>query len=251
MNLDDKVALVTGAGSGIGRASAQKLAAAGAAVVVADVNVDGGEETVSLVNQAGGEASFVRCDVTQAGEVEAMVEAAVGIFGGLDVAVNNAGVGGPLLTLDALDEATWDAVINVNLKGVWLCMKYEIPRLLERGGGSVVNVASLAGVVGFRNNAVYAASKHGVIGLTKSAALEYARRNIRVNAVCPGFTETPMVAQMVELVPGTKERLVRWSPMRRIGMPDEVADAVLYLAGESSGFVNGHALLIDGGAAAQ
>jgi NAD(P)-dependent dehydrogenase (short-subunit alcohol dehydrogenase family) len=250
MTLQNKTAIVTGGGSGIGRACALQLAEAGANVGVSDVNAEGGAETVHLIESAGGQAVFIRCDVTSSAEVKAMVNAAVETFGGLDVAVNNAGVGGTMAALDAQDEATWDTVININLKGVWLCMKYEIPHMLQRGG-SIINVASLAGLVGFRLNAVYSASKHGVIGLTKSAALEYARRGIRVNAVCPGFIETPMVADLIEEVPYMREGTVKSSPMRRLGSVEEVATAVLYLAGDGASYINGHALALDGGASAQ
>lgn len=251
MLLENKTALITGGGSGIGRASAIRLAKEGANIVVADVNITGGEETAALVADGGRSAIFVSCDVSKAGEVEAMVSAAVKAFGGFDIALNNAGVGGSLVNLHDLDEATWDRVININLKGVWLCMKYEIPAMLARGGGSIINVSSVAGLVGFRSNAVYAASKHGVIGLTKSAALEYARQGIRVNAICPGYTETPMVTHLIEEVPFMAEGTRKSSPMRRLGRVEEIADAVLYLASGLSSFVNGVALPLDGGTAAQ
>lgn len=251
MLLQNKVALITGGGSGIGRASALRLAGEGARVMVSDVNEAGGEETVRLVKSEGGEAAFVRCDVSKASEVEAMVKATVQRFGGLDIALNNAGVGGAMLNADKLEEAVWDFVMNINLKGVWLCTKYELPEMLKRGGGSIINVASLAGLLGFRGNAVYAASKHGVIGFTKSVALEYARLGVRVNAICPGFTETPMVTNMIAEVPRMEEMTRNSSPMRRLGRVEEIADAVLYLASDMSSFVNGHSLTLDGGASIQ
>lgn len=251
MTLNGKVALITGGGSGIGRASALRLAREGARVVVADVNEAGGAETVAQVEAAGGGAIFTRCDVADSAQVKAMVSAAVDAFGGLDIAVNNAGVGGVMGPVNALEESAWDSVIDINLKGVWLCMKYEIPAMLKRGGGAIVNISSLAGLVGFRYNAAYAASKHGVIGLTKSVALEYARNGIRVNAICPGFTETPMVTDMIDEVPSMKEGTLRSSPMRRLGTVEEIAEAVYYLASDASSFVNGHALALDGGASAQ
>lgn len=251
MLLQNKVALITGGGSGIGRASALRLAGEGARVMVSDVNEAGGEETVRLVKSEGGEAAFVRCDVSKASEVEAMVKATVQRFGGLDIALNNAGVGGAMLNADKLEEAVWDFVMNINLKGVWLCTKYELPEMLKRGGGSIINVASLAGLLGFRGNAVYAASKHGVIGFTKSVALEYARLGVRVNAICPGFTETPMVTNMITEVPRMEEMTRNSSPMRRLGRVEEIADAVLYLASDMSSFVNGHSLTLDGGASIQ
>lgn len=251
MILQNKVALITGGGSGIGRASALRLAGEGARVMISDVNEAGGEETVHLVEAQGGEAAFVRCDVSKASEVEALVKATVQRFGGLDIALNNAGVGGAMLNADKLEEDVWDFVMNVNLKGVWLCTKYELPEMLRRGGGSIINVASLAGLLGFRGNAVYAASKHGVIGFTKSVALEYARLGVRVNAICPGFTETPMVTTMIAEVPRMEEMTRNSSPMRRLGRVEEIADAVLYLASDMSSFVNGHSLTLDGGASIQ
>lgn len=251
MSLEGKVAFITGGASGIGRASALKLAANGVKIAVADMNEDGLAETVEMVKAAGGEAIYAVCNVAKSDEVKAAVEQTVAAFGGLDIGLNNAGVGGSMFPVDHLDEGTWDTTINVNLKGVWLCMKYEIPQMLKRGGGSVINVASLAGLVGFRYNAVYSASKHGVIGLTKSAALEYPTRGIRVNAICPGFTETPMVTNMIEEVPKMGDVVARSSPMRRTGNVDEIADAVVYLAGDTSSYVNGHALTLDGGASAQ
>lgn len=251
MLLEGKVALVTGSASGIGRACALRMAREGARIAVSDIDVSGGEETVRLIEGAGGEAIFVQTNVVKASEVEALVQAAVDAFGGLDIAVNNAGVGGNMGNADQLEEGDWDFVMDVNVKGVWLCTKYEIPRMLERGGGSIINVASLAGLAGFRGNAAYAASKHAVIGFTKSVALEHAREGIRVNAICPGFTETPMVAELVDAVPRMAEATRRSSPMRRLGRPEEVADTVLFLASDMSSFINGHALAIDGGAAAQ
>jgi len=251
MSLDGKVAFITGGASGIGRASALKLAAQGVKVCVTDLNEDGLKETVSQVEASGGEAIYAVVNVVKADQMQAAVEQTVAAFGGVDIGLNNAGVGGAMVAVDALDEGSWDTTIDVNLKGVWLGMKYQIPQMLKRGGGSVINVASLAGLVGFRFNAVYAASKHGVIGLTKSVALEYATRGIRVNAICPGFTETPMVNDMVEMIPRMGEVTQRSSPMRRLGHVDEIADAVVYLAGDTSSFVNGHALTLDGGASAQ
>jgi NAD(P)-dependent dehydrogenase (short-subunit alcohol dehydrogenase family) len=251
MSLQDKVAFITGGGSGIGRASALKLAAQGVKIGVTDVNVEGGHETVQKVSEIGGEAIFHACNVADAGQVEAAVNATVEAFGRLDIAFNNAGVGGTMVPADQLDEETWDLVIDINLKGVWLCMKYELPHMLKQEAGTIINVASLAGVVGFPYNASYGASKHGVIGLTKSVALEYARQGIRVNAICPGFTETPMVTDMVDEVPSMGDRVLRSSPMRRLGNATEIADAVVYLAGDTSTFVNGHALILDGGASAQ
>ena len=251
MKLLGKVAIITGGSSGIGRASALRLAEEGAKIAVSDLNVEGGEETVKLVKENGGEAFFVKCDVSKADQVEAMVYATVENYGRLDIALNNAGVGGAMVNSDQLEESVWDFVMNVNLKGVWLCTKYELPAMLKNGGGSIINVASLAGLLGFRGNAVYSASKHGVIGLTKSVALEYARLGVRVNAICPGFTETPMVSNMIEEVPRMEEYTRKASPLRRLGRVEEIADAVFYLASDMSSFVNGHALTLDGGASIQ
>jgi NAD(P)-dependent dehydrogenase (short-subunit alcohol dehydrogenase family) len=251
MILNRKIAIVTGGGSGIGRASARKLAAQGVRVCVADVNVEGGEETVSQIQSEGGQAFFIPCDVTQSAQVAEMVDATVSTYGGLHIALNNAGVGGMMTNADRLDEDTWDFVLDVNLKGVWLCMKHQIPHMLNSGHGSIINVASLAGLVGFRGNAAYSASKHGVIGLTKSVALEYARKGLRVNAICPGFTETPMVSDMVSELPVMGEYVQNSAPMRRLGHVDEIADAVVYLAGDTASFVTGQAIALDGGASAQ
>ncbi len=244
MKLAGKVALVTGGASGIGRASALALAEAGAQVMVSDMNTAGGEETVKLI---GSGAAFCRADVASAGDAEALVGATMERFGRLDYAINNAGVGGDMLLTHQREEAIWDLIMNVNLKGVWLCMKYEIPALLAGGGGSIVNIASAAGLIGFRYASAYAASKHGVVGLTRSAALEYARQGIRVNAVCPGFTDTPMVDDVKAASPQMAEATVRSIPMRRLGTPEEIAQAVLWLCSEDSSFVTGHALAIDGG----
>jgi NAD(P)-dependent dehydrogenase (short-subunit alcohol dehydrogenase family) len=201
--LDGKVALVTGGGSGIGRATALAFAREDAKVVVADIAVEGGEATVRMIQEARGEALFLKADVSKAAEVQALVQRAVETYGRLDCAHNNAGVEGssgvaPTPTAD-LTEAHWDYTINVNLKGVWLCMKYEIPQMLSQGGGAIVNTASILGLVGIPMVAAYVASKHGVVGLTKTAALEYAQAGLRINAVCPGFIRTPMVERFAEL----------------------------------------------------
>ncbi len=247
MKLQDRVALVTGGASGIGRAAALALAEAGARVVVSDVSVPGGEETVRRIAEKGGQARFVYADVTEQDQVQALIEVTLQTFDRLNCAVNNAGIGGDLLPTDQREKAMWDRILAVNLTGVWLCMKYEIPPMLEHGHGAIVNVASAAGLIGFRYASAYAASKHGVVGLTRSAALEYARKGIRINAVCPGFTETPMVAGIGETDPHMLESTVHAIPMRRLGRPDEVAQAIVWLCSEDSSFVTGHALAVDGG----
>jgi NAD(P)-dependent dehydrogenase (short-subunit alcohol dehydrogenase family) len=242
-----KVVLVTGAGAGIGRASAQAFAARGASVVVADVDPARGEETVRLITGDGGRAVFVRTDVSVPAEVEAMVQAAVDCFGGLDCAHNNAGIAsGGRPVAEFLDEE-WDRVLAVMLSGVYHCLKSEIPRMLERGGGAIVNTASGAGLVGFPGQAAYVAAKHGVIGLTKVAALDYGKRGIRVNALCPGTARTPMVDTAVENDPSLEQYLASLHPIGRIGRAEEVAAGAVWLCSDAASFVLGHALAVDGG----
>jgi len=246
-----KVALVTGGGSGIGRATALTFARAGAQVVVADVVVAGGEETVRMIKANGGEALFVKTDVSKAAEVEALVATAVQTYGRLDCAFNNAGVEGKLATtVDCTDEI-WDRTIGVNLKGVWLCMKAEIPLMLKQGGGAIVNTASAAGLVGVGMMPAYVASKHGVVGLTKTAALEYAKSGIRVNAVCPGGIQTPMLERAIQMMPQLGEAAIAMEPVGRLGKPEEIAEAVIWLCSDAASFVTGHAMAVDGGMVAQ
>lgn len=246
-----KVALVTGAGSGIGRASALTFAREGAKVVVADVAVEGGEETVRLIQQGGGEALFCKVDVSRAAEVEALIAKAVKTYGRLDCAYNNAGIEGSAATTTDYAEEEWERVIAINLKGVWLCMKYEIPYLLKQGGGAIVNTASAAGLVGFRGGAAYVASKHGVVGLTKTAALEYAKAGVRVNAVCPGAIDTPMMGRITGHRPQRAERMAASAPVGRMGTPQEIAESVVWLCSEAASFVTGQAMAVDGGITAQ
>ncbi|MFQ3580461.1 MAG: glucose 1-dehydrogenase [Chloracidobacterium sp.] len=242
--------LVTGGASGIGRAIALAFAAAGAKTVVADQNAEGAAETVSQIEASGGQGISVVVDITDANAIADLVKTAAHAFGRLDVAVNNAGVLGTPAPLHDTDNAMFDQVLSVNLRGLFLCMKYEIHQMLKQGGGSIVNVASLAGLVGFSGFAPYAASKHAVLGLTKTAALEYAKSNIRVNAVCPSIIETPMTAAS-HIPPQLVEKYLNAHPMRRAGRPEEVASAVLWLASDGASFVNGTALTVDGGAFAQ
>lgn len=250
----DKVALVTGAGAGIGRATAMEFGRAGARVVVSDIVDEGGEETVRQIRQAGGDATFVRCDVSVAGEVEALVHRAVQAYGHLDYGVNNAGIEGTLAPIDRMSEEAWQRVLAVNLTGVWLCVKYELQQMLRQGSGAIVNMASILGVVGFAQAGAYVAAKHGVVGLTQTAALEYAEKGIRVNAVCPAFIETPMVMER-GLAAGTHpeayRQLAALHPVKRLGTPDEVANAVLWLCSDAASFVTGDAVLMDGGYTAQ
>jgi NAD(P)-dependent dehydrogenase (short-subunit alcohol dehydrogenase family) len=250
--LDGKSVIVTGAGSGIGRASALALGAAGASVVVADVDAAGGEETVSLLHEGGAPASFVKTDVTDAGDVERMVEHAVATYGRLDAAHNNAGILGGNSVLTEVDDGEWRRVIELNLTSVYLCMKHEILAMLAAGSpGAIVNTASFSGLVGVPFASAYVASKHGVVGLTKAAAIEYGRKGIRVNAVCPGTVRTEMMQQRLAASPKMEDALRNVSPMRRLAEASEVGDAVVWLLSDAASFVNGHALPVDGGAVAQ
>ena len=248
--MQNKVALVTGASSGIGRATALVFAREGAKVVVADLNVVGGQETVQLVKATGGEAVFVETDVSQAASVEAMVQTAVDTYGRLDCAHNNAGVEGVLSRTAEQTEQDWEPVIRINLKGVWLCMKYELPHMLQQGSGAIVNTASGAGLIGVKRMAAYVASKHGVIGLTKTAALEYAKSGVRVNAVCPGVIQTAMVERVSGRRPDVLEKMIAAEPIGRSGQPEEIAESVVWLCSDAASFVTGHAMAVDGGAVA-
>jgi NAD(P)-dependent dehydrogenase (short-subunit alcohol dehydrogenase family) len=249
--LEGKVALVTGASSGIGRETALALAAQGAKVLAADMTEDQGEETVRMLKRNGGDAHFTRCNVSIGSEAEGLVATAVKHFGRLDCAFNNAGISGKVARTADDTEENFDRIIAVNLRGVWLCMKYEIRQMLQQGGGAIVNTASAAGLVGSHGMPAYTASKHGVVGLTKTAALEYARSNIRVNAVCPGVIDTAMVAGMVSSHPRLKDILVGVEPVARMGKPTEIAAAVTWLLSDSASFVTGCAMPVDGGMTAQ
>jgi NAD(P)-dependent dehydrogenase (short-subunit alcohol dehydrogenase family) len=244
---DKDVALVSGAGSGIGRATAKRFAADGAQVVAVDIDVDGGQETVSDIEAAGGEATFVEADVTDEGDIEEMVSVAVDSYGGLDCAFNNAGIEGTEAPASEQPMSNWEQVIDTNLKGVFLSMREEIPVLMENGGGAIVNTASIAGLRGFRNLSPYVASKHGVVGLTRTAALEFGGDGVRVNAVCPGVIETPMVARSREENPEAIEATVAATPADRLGQPEEIAAATTWLCSDEASFVTGESLVVDGG----
>ena len=245
--LAGKITLVTGGGSGIGKATSLAFAREDARVVVADVNVAGGEETVRLIQDTGGDATFVSADVAQASQVEAMVQEAVRVYGRLDCAFNNAGVSGGRGLIHEYSEDDWDRVIGINLKGVWLCMKYEIIQMLAQGGGAIVNTASVMGLVGGSRSPAYGASKHGVVGLTRTAAVGYAESGIRVNAVCPGYIRTPLIEQGALTDPGGEERIIARHPVGRLGTPEEVAESVVWLCSDAASFVTGHAMAVDGG----
>jgi NAD(P)-dependent dehydrogenase (short-subunit alcohol dehydrogenase family) len=249
MSSDQRVALITGGGSGLGRASALALARSGARIVAADIDEDGAAATARLVVEQGGAALALPVDVTEAASVERMCGEAVRWGGRLDYALNSAGIGGMYAPTADYDEATWKQVIAVNLVGVWQSMRFEIPHML-RGGGVIVNLASVAGVLGMSGNSAYGASKHGVIGLTKAAALEYVRQGIRINALCPGYTRTPMVERMFEGNAQLEQSISQAMPIGRIGTPEEIAAAVVYLCSDAAAFMIGHALVIDGGIAA-
>ncbi len=251
LGLENKVALVTGGSSGIGRACALAFAREGAKVVVADVLVRGGEETVQMIKEAGGESIFVKTDVSKTADVEALVKRAVDTYGRLDCAINNAGIEGIMAPTADYTEENWERVININLKGVWLCMKFEIPEMQKQGGGAIVNMASVAGLVGFQGMPAYCASKGGIIQLTKVAALEYAKAGIRVNAVCPGVIRTPMVERVTGGNPEAEAQFTAMEPVGRMGTPEEIAESVVWLCSDAASFVTGHPMVVDGGLVAQ
>jgi NAD(P)-dependent dehydrogenase (short-subunit alcohol dehydrogenase family) len=241
-----KVAFVTGGANGIGRATALAFAHAGSSVVVADVSEDN-RETVRLIEDSGGRSLAVTCDVTQTEDVKSALDETIKTFGQLDFAFNNAGIEQKLAPMADLNEAQWNRILNVNLGGVFLCMKYELELMLKGGGGAIVNTASGAGVKGFKDQAAYVAAKHGVVGLTKAAALDYAPHNIRINAVCPGIIATPMMDRFTGGISEGQERVIAQEPIGRMGKPEEIADAVLWLCSDAASFVVGHAFVVDGG----
>ena len=247
MLLENKIALITGAGEGIGHATALMMARDGARVAVVDRQQALGEATVELIRSNGGDAIFIKADVSRHDDIRTMVKKTVEHFGRLDCAVNNAARSASFALTADTEEKHWDQTNDVSLKGVWLCMKYQIPAMLQNGGGSIVNISSLAGIQGEVLQAPYSAAKAGVIGLTKTAAGEYAQRNIRVNAVCPGGILTRGMTNYLDSVPGAREKVENTHAMRRLGKPEEIADAVCFLCSDRSSFITGHPLIVDGG----
>ncbi|MBD1879711.1 SDR family oxidoreductase [Coleofasciculus sp. FACHB-T130] len=254
-NFTDKVAFVTGAANGIGRATALAFAREGANVVVADISEQGNQETVRIIEELDGRAGAsllpkaiaIRCDVTRAEDVKAALDKTIETFGRLDFAFNNAGVEQKIAATADLTEEEWNRIVNINLRGVFLCLKHEIPLMLKQGGGAIVNTSSGAGVKGFKGQAAYVAAKHGVVGLTKAAALDYAAQNIRINAVCPGIIDTPMMDRFSGGTSEGRERVISQEPIGRMGQPEEIANAVIWLCSDASSFAVGHALVVDGG----
>ena len=243
--LKNKVAIITGGGSGIGRATCLLFAREGARVVVADYVAEGGNETVRQIAAANGQAVFVQTDVSKSADVQNMIGATIRNYGRVDVLFNNAGIEGPSAKLAHVKEEDWDRVIAIDLTSVYLGMKYVIPEMIKQGGGVILSTASVAGLVGFQGSGAYAAAKAGVINLTRLAALEYADKNIRVNCICPGVIETPMVERVLGGRP--RERVVRTEPIGRFGRPEDIANAALFLAGDESSFATGAPFIIDGG----
>ena len=247
----DKVALVTGGSSGIGRATSLAFAHQGARVAIADREPTGAAETARMIEDIGGTATVFEIDVTKAAEVASLVERIVQTYGRLDCAFNNAGIGGKVAKTADYPEEEWDRTIDVNLKGVWLCMKYEIPVMEKQGSGAIVNTASIYGLAGAAGYIAYNAAKHGVVGITRTAALEYATAGIRINAVCPGYIRTPMTQPGIDANPELERKMVSQTPMGRMGMPEEIAEAVVWLCSDAASFVTGHTMTPDGGYMAQ
>ena len=247
IDLSGKVALVTGAAAGIGRATAIEFAKSGASVVVSDIDAVGGSETASLINSESGNATYVQCDVSDIGSVEALVDQTVKTYGRLDMAHNNAGIEGARVPLIDLTEDQWDSVMAVNIKGVWMCMKYEIRQMIEQGSGAIVNTSSVAGLMGMTGSTAYGTAKHGVVALTKIAALEYADRGVRVNAVCPGAVTSGMTDRLMGNDPEREAMYMSIQPIGRFGSADEIASTVVWLCSDVASLLTGVAMPVDGG----
>lgn len=246
--IENKVALITGGSSGIGRAAARLFAKEGAKVVIADINVEGGERTLRLVQDDGGEAQFVRTDISSRSDISNLIDQIVATFGQLDCAYNNAGVMGEMSTVVDLSEETWAQIMDTNLRGTWLCMKYQISQMLKQGFGTIVNTTASVGMRGAGpHRSAYATSKAGIVSLSKSAALEYAEYGLRINVICPSHTRTPMLERLFEMRPDLEADFIAQAPMGRIAVPEEVAEGALWLCSDASSFVTGHVLAIDGG----
>lgn len=246
--LKDKVILITGGSTGIGKASALRCAQEGASLILADINVEGGQAVVDEINSADGKARFIEIDVTQAAQVQLMIKTTIDTYGRLDGAFNNAGIEGAIVSIAKMTEQEFDRTVNVDLKSVWLCVKHQTQQFLkQQTKGSIVNTASVAGLVGTRGGSAYGTAKHGVVGLSKCVALEYARKAIRVNSVCPGVVQTPMVDRMVSATGITTQSLVDQQPIGRFGEPKEIGEAVVWLLSDLSSFVTGIAMPVDGG----
>lgn len=249
-DLKNKVAFISGASSGIGKATAMAFASAGAKTALCDLNIEEGKKLARLLSEKS-ESIFIQCDVANSADIKNAIAECTAKFGHIDYAFNNAGIEGEQGMTPDCSEENWNRVIDVNLKGVWLAMKYQLPQMLKQGFGSIVNCSSIAGLVGFTGIPAYTASKHGVIGLTKTAALEYAKKNIRVNAVCPGVIQTPMIDRFTHGEKQIQNQLIAGEPVGRVGQPEEIANAVLWLCSDQSSFVTGNSLVIDGGWVAQ
>jgi len=244
---ENKVAIVTGGSFGIGQATALAFASRGAKVVVADWVEDNEQATIKQIAAAGGEALFVKCDVSKAADITAMIDKAFSTYGRLDLAFNNAGIEGVSANTQECTQQNWDMTLAINLTGIWLCMKHELPHMLRQGKGAIVNCASVAGLIGFPGLPAYVASKHAVVGLTRTAALENAKLGVRINAVCPGVIRTSMIDRITGKDKAAEQQFVNMEPLGRFGEPAEVAEAVIWLCSDAASFVTGHALAVDGG----
>lgn len=250
-DFSDQVIFITGASSGIGQATALQFAKAKAKVMLADINSDHGLKVVNQIREQGGHAAFVKCDVSKEQEVKKAITETIEVFGQLDCAFNNAGIEGQSAMTANCSSENWNNVLQTNLTGVWYCMKYQIAEMLKKKSGTIVNCSSIAGLVGFQTSAAYVASKHGLLGLTKTAALEYAPSNIRINAICPGVIQTPMIDRFTRGEEGKLQQLSAGEPIGRVGEASEIAECVLWLSSRASSFVVGHPLVADGGWVAQ